>query len=315
MEEPHAITPTFTVLMPVYNGAAFLRAAIDSVIGQSRADWELIVVDDGSTDESAAVAAEAAGRDARVRLLRKPNTGISDTLNLGLAAARGEWIARLDCDDEMEPRRLARQLEFLAARPDLGGAASYYTVINRDGHARQQIRPLPLSVDEIEPLFARGGTLRYTHPTVTYRREVAHALGGYRRELEPCEDVDLFVRFFEAGRPVVVQPEFLTRYRAHPGQITASKLHDGFNKVLFIHDNFFRRRAGRPERSYAEFLTSLRTAPLAERVRHFADYGAEILHRRSTALLMADRTFAGYLCLAGAGALRPVRAARRLLRR
>jgi glycosyltransferase involved in cell wall biosynthesis len=315
MQDPHATTPTVTVLMPVYNGAAFLRAAIDSVIGQSRADWELVVVDDGSTDASAAIAAAAAERDTRVRLLRKSKTGISETLNLGLAEARGEWIARLDSDDEMKPERLARQLAFLAARPELGGAASYYTVINRDGDERQEIRPLPRAVEDIETLFARGGTLRYTHPTVTYRRDVARALGGYRRELEPCEDVDLFVRFFEAGSPVIVQPEFLTRYRAHPAQITAGKLHDGYNKVLFIHDNYFRRRSGRPERGYDEFLAAQRAAPLAERVQRLADYGAEILHRRSTALLMADRPVVGYLCLAGAGALRPVRAARRLLRR
>jgi glycosyltransferase involved in cell wall biosynthesis len=307
--------PTVTVLMPVHNGAAFLRAAIDSVIAQTRRDWEMIVVDDGSRDESAAIVEEAARAEPRIRLVRKRSSGIADTLNHGLALAQGEWIARLDADDLMEPERLARQLDFLAARPMLGGAASYYTVIDRHGRPRQRIRPLPLEVAEIEALFARGGTLRYTHPTVTYRLDVARAVGGYRRELEPCEDVDLFVRFHEAGRPVVVQPEFLTRYRAHPGQITAGKLHDGFHKVQFIHDNYFRRRAGAPERDYAEFLASERRAPLVRRARRFADYGAEFLHRRSTALLMADRRVAGLLCLAGAGMLRPVRAARRLLRR
>ena len=306
--------PVVSVLIPVYNGAAFLAEALASVRAQSFADWELLLVDDGSTDSTPAICAAAAASDRRVQVLRKANSGLSETLNLGLAEARGDWIARLDADDLMEPDRLARQLAFLRARPDLGGAASFYTVIDREGRERQKVRPLPRDVAEIEPFLAGGGTLRFTHPTVTYRRDVALSVGGYRRAFEPCEDVDFFLRFLEAGRPVLVQEEFLTRYRAHPGQITAGKLHDGFHKVQFAHDEFFRRRAGLPERRYDEFLAAQRADALPRRLQRLADYGAEILHRRSTALLMADRKLAGYLCLAGAGALRPVRAARRLLR-
>jgi len=274
-----------------------------------------VLVDDGSTDATPAIAAAAAAADPRIGVTRKANAGVSEALNLGLAKARGEWIARLDADDEMEPDRLRRQLEFLAASPRLGGASSFFTVIDGGGRVRQTVRPLPLSEAEIEPLFARGGTLRYTHPTVTYRREVALALGGYRRALEPCEDVDIFLRFYEAGRPILVQPEFLTRYRVHPAQITARNVGDGFRKLAYVHDAFFRRRAGQPERSYAAFLADQAREPLARRLRRSFDFGAELLHRRSTALLVADRRLAGLACLAGAGALRPVRAARRLLRR
>ncbi len=309
------MSPAVSVLIPVFNGAEFLRAAIGSVMAQSFADWELLLVDDGSTDTTPVIATEFAARDPRVRVFRKSNSGLPETLNLGLAEARGTWIARLDADDLMEPERLARQLAFLAPRPDLGGAASFYTVIDHADRARQEVRPLPRAVDEIEPLFARGGTLRYTHPTVTFRRDVALAFGGYRRECTICEDVDFFLRFLEAGRPIVVQEEFLTRYRVHPGQITGSRLHEGFHTVLFLHDNFFRRRAGQAERTYGDFLAALRREPLPRRLRRLADYGAEILHRRSTALMTADRPVAGFLCLAGAGMLRPVRAARRLLRR
>ena len=307
--------PVVSIVIPVHNGAAFLDAAICSVRAQSFGEWELLLVDDGSTDATPTICAAAAAAEARVRVLSKPNSGISEALNLGLAEARGTWIARLDADDLMERDRLARQLAFLAAAPRLGGASSFYTVIDRDGRPRQQVRPLPVNERQIEALFARGGTLRYTHPTVTYRRDLARALDGYRRALEPCEDADLFLRFYEAGRPILVQPEFLTRYRVHPAQITAGRLHESFDKLHFIHDAFFRRRAGLPERGYAAFLEEQGSAPLSRRLRRLADYGAEFLHRRSTALMATDRPLAGLACLAGAGALRPMRAARRLLRR
>src|SRR5262245_12573229 len=309
---PH---PTVSVVLPVYNGAAFLEAALASVRAQTHADWEMLLVDDGSTDATPAIAAAAAAADPRILVLRKSNGGISAALNLGLSQARGEWIARLDSDDEMEPDRLRRQLAFLAGMPRLGGASSFFTVIDSEGRVLQTVRPLPLAEAEIEPLLARGGTLRYTHPTVTFRRDVALALGGYRQALEPCEDVDLFLRFYESGRPILVQPEYLTRYRIHPAQITASKVGEGFRKVDYAHDSFFRRRSGQPERSYAAFLADQAREPLGRRLRRLADLGAEVLHRRSTALFAADRRLAGLACLAGAGALRPVRAARRLLRR
>ncbi|MBL8701920.1 MAG: glycosyltransferase [Alphaproteobacteria bacterium] len=311
---PTPPVPAVSVLMPVFNGERFLREAIDSVLAQSFDDFELVVVDDGSLDGTAAIAQGYAARDGRVRYLRKANSGIGETLNRGLEVARAPLVARLDADDVMEPARLARQVHFLAARPELGGAASNFAVIDAAGRIRQRVAPLPGGVAEIEPFLARGGRLRYTHPTVIYRRDPVMAVGGYRRELEPAEDVDLFLRLYEAGHPMIVQPECLTRYRVHSGQISATRLFDAFHKVEFIHENFFRRRFGVEEIDYDRFLQLLRELPLRARLEIRTDFAAERLHRRSTSLLIDGRTVSAYACLAGAACLRPVRAFKRVLR-
>ena len=91
--------PRFSIIIPIYNEEAYLREAIDSVLAQTVSDWELLLVDDGSTDASAAICADYAASDARIRMLRQPNRGLSAARNAGLAAAKGEWIAFLDGDD------------------------------------------------------------------------------------------------------------------------------------------------------------------------------------------------------------------------
>lgn len=306
--------PDISVLMPVFNGAPFLQAAVESVLSQSFKAFELVVVDDGSLDGTAAMVQGYAARDPRVRYIRKANSGISETLNRGLAEAVAPLVARLDADDVMEGDRLARQLQFMAAHPALGGAGSYFTVIDAKGHSRQRIEPLPAAVPDIEPFLAQGGRLRYTHPTVIYRRDAVLAVGGYRRAMEPAEDVDLFLRLYEAGHAMIIQPEYLTRYRVHPGQISASRLFDSFHKVNFTHENFFRRRFGIEELDYERYLKLLRELPLRTRLEMRTEFAAERLHRRSTTLLIDGRMVSAYACLAGAACLRPVRAIKRVLR-
>src|SRR5262245_56973434 len=109
-------SPAVTVLMPVRDGAAFLDQAIQSIRTQTFADFELIVIDDGSTDATAAMLERHAAEDARLRVLRQPKAGLVKALNRGLDVATAPLVARMDADDVAEPHRLARQVEFLAAR-------------------------------------------------------------------------------------------------------------------------------------------------------------------------------------------------------
>jgi len=108
---------SLSVLLPVHNCGRYLAAAITSISAQSHADFEFIIVDDGSTDGSAGVIDQAAAADPRLRVIRRPNTGIVGALNDGLAAAHGEFVARMDGDDVAEPARFAAQLAYLKAHP------------------------------------------------------------------------------------------------------------------------------------------------------------------------------------------------------
>jgi glycosyltransferase involved in cell wall biosynthesis len=114
--------PLVSVLLPAYNAAACLGGAVASILGQDYPSWELLVVDDGSSDGTAGAALAAAAGDPRVRVVRRPHTGIVGALNAGLALARGSVVARMDADDRATPDRLGAQLALLEARPDVGVA-------------------------------------------------------------------------------------------------------------------------------------------------------------------------------------------------
>jgi len=308
------MTPRISVLMPVYNGGAYLEAAIASVLAQSFGDFELLIVDDGSTDRSREVVEAYAARDERVRLRCKANSGISDTLNLGLGEARGEWIARLDADDLMLPVRLERQLGFLDANPDVVALGSYYDLINEVGERRVTRYPLPRTREELARYLEARELLTFTHPTMTYRRDLALALGGYRRELEPCEDADLFARMLARGGTILIQPEVLTLYRVHGGSISRRKTREMFSKLRYVFHNFYAAREGRPPISYGEFQAYLKCRPVGARLRSGCDYVSEVLYRSSTVALVDGKRLRAALSLAGAAALKPQKAIRRALR-
>jgi len=126
--------PTVSIVIPTYNGANHLPRALDSVVAQTFQDWEIVVVDDGSTDATPAVAARYRSRlGARLIYLHQPNGGSSSARNLGIDRCRGRFVAFLDADDEFLPRKLERQLELFARRPDLGFVYSDYAYVDLAG--------------------------------------------------------------------------------------------------------------------------------------------------------------------------------------
>ena len=304
--------PTISVLMPVYNGEAFLKESIDSVLGQTMQDFEFIIVDDGSTDQTQAILQAHASRDTRIRILVKENSGISETLNAGLSLAKGEWVARLDADDLMLPMRLAEQFAFVSGQPDLVAAGSYYEIINSRGRAAGTAYPLPRTRDELEALFANRQAITFTHPTMIYRREMALAVGGYRKSFEPCEDVDLFARMFAQNGLILIQPLVLTRYRVHPGSISTSKVLEQFYMLRFIYHNFYAVRKGDPAISLDDYLRSRRR--LHRRVHDSSSLISERFYRRSTAAMVEGNLPKALVYLTVASALRPYKSIRRGLR-
>jgi len=211
--------PPLSVLMPVRDGAAFLGPAMHSVLGQSFSDFEFLIVEDGSTDETPELLAAYAREDRRLRLLATSGAGIVVALNRGLEAARGEWIARMDADDVSLPDRFALQLQAVRERPDLvalGGAA-----IAMDTRSRETGRiHVPTAPAEVRKELARRNCL--LHPTVMFRRDAVTAAGGYRPGCIYAEDYDLWLRLSERGE-VANLPDPLIRFRRHPRQTSRTK--------------------------------------------------------------------------------------------
>ncbi|MDD9805697.1 MAG: glycosyltransferase, partial [Gammaproteobacteria bacterium] len=130
---PPGAAPVITVLMPVFNGGRFIGEAIESILGQTFTDFELLVINDGSTDDSLAVIGEYAARDRRIRVVSRENRGLVATLNEGLGLARGAYLARMDCDDISFPARLRRQYDFMRAHPQYILCGSNSFIVNRSG--------------------------------------------------------------------------------------------------------------------------------------------------------------------------------------
>ena len=168
--------PRVSVLLPVWNGEAFLEPAIESMLRQTLSSFELIVIDDGSTDASAAMAGKFACGDDRVRVMRRAHEGLSAALNAGIAAARGEYIARMDADDINVPDRLQKQVAYLDAHPACVAVGAWIDVVDEAG--------LPLGVktfsERHEQISAALllGISPIAHPTVVMRRDVLRAAGG-----------------------------------------------------------------------------------------------------------------------------------------
>ena len=122
-----------TVLLAVYNGQEYLRAAIESVLGQTFPNFEFLIIDDGSIDGSLNIVREYARRDGRIRIITRPNKGLTNTLNEGISLARGEYLARMDADDICMPRRFERQLGYMKDHPDCVLVGSRVELMDPEG--------------------------------------------------------------------------------------------------------------------------------------------------------------------------------------
>ena len=210
--------------MPVFNGARYLPAAVESVLAQTERHFEFIILDDGSTDETPKIVDSYARKDDRIRFVRdKENLGVATRLNQGVRMAKAPIIARMDGDDLCAPHRFETQLKFLQDNPEAVMVGSRVEIIDPDGDALM-IMGSALSHDEIDGgLMSRRGQLLY-HSSVMFRRDVALAVGGYDESYSAAQDVDFFLRMAEAGR-IENLSEPLIQYREHFAST-------GFSRVL-----------------------------------------------------------------------------------
>lgn len=255
--------PKVTVLLPVHNGGAYLDEAVRSVFGQTFADFELLAIDDGSTDGSGEVL--RGYRDPRLRLIENGrNLGLVETLNRGLTLSRGEYIARMDCDDVSLPERFARQYRFLDAHPDIGVLGTCGERIDEGG---KTVAPFcqPLRHEAIR--FCLHFFSPLTHPSVMMRKEVALGAGGYLPGGPPLtgervpEDYDLWWRLSTTTRFANL-PDCLLLLRKHPGSVTARYVKEfRFGAARINRERIEMRLGGGVREEVAEAMMSQRYEP------------------------------------------------------
>lgn len=179
-----------TVLMSVFNNAAYLREAIDSILNQTYTDFEFLIIDDASTDSSKEIILSY--HDTRIRLIENErNIGLTKSLNKGLREAKGEYIARMDADDISLPDRLAAQHAFLQQNPDVGVVSSWVQVIDEQGN-NLRYWSTPLSPEAIYYKLNFRNCL--AHAAVMFRKEIVLAQGGYNENIARAQDYELWFR-------------------------------------------------------------------------------------------------------------------------
>ncbi len=235
--------PVVTVLTSVYNGEAYLAEALESVLAQTFADWECVVVDDGSTDGTTDIARRFAAADGRFRVHVQANQGTPRAMNAGLQQARGRYVAVLDADDAALPGRLERQVAHLEANPDVALVGGYVKMISSSGDDFG-LAEYPVDDEAIRAQLEEQTA--FVHSAATYRRELALDAGGYRPILRLAEDLDLWLRLAERGR-LANLAEPVTRYRVHATQVSITRLEEQVLAVQASLVSARERRSGRAD--------------------------------------------------------------------
>lgn len=209
--------PKLSCLMPAYNAERYIQAALDSVLSQTFVNFELIVVNDESTDGTRAILDEYARKDPRVRVFHEQHGGVVSSLNKGLAHCVGEYVARMDADDICAPERFAVQVKYLDEHPGCACVGGLYMDIDEAGTHRGIFRYNRNRVTSFDSFPVRVALT--CHPLATFRRSILTSVGGYRSTFPHAEDYDLFLRIAEHG--TVENPEqLLLYYRTHSSSVS-----------------------------------------------------------------------------------------------
>jgi len=230
--------PLLSVLMPCYNAAGTLDEALDSLACQTLSDFEVVAVEDGSSDATPRILQTWADRDERIRVLSQPHAGIVAALEAGLAACHAPYVARMDTDDRSSPDRLARQYVYLQAHPQVGIVSCRVR-----GFPAERVRQgFQIYMEWLNSLLTDEDIRRemfvespLPHPSVMFRRDVVLEVGGYQ-ERGWAEDYDLWLRLYLAEVGFAKLDEVLLEWREHPERLTRT---DGRYSL----ENFLRAKA------------------------------------------------------------------------
>ena len=243
-----------SVVLPVYNGVPFIGEAVHSILRQSWRSFELIVVDNCSTDKTVAIVQSF--RDPRIRIIRESRLGGPIAFNAGMRMARGRYVARMDADDVACQDRLKQQLHYLEARPDIGILGGQALKIDEKGRiiGRSRVPSVPAAVRQ-----ASRYAYPMVHPTLMYRRDVWNQLGEYQ-EFSPAADYDLLLRALERGVRVANLSNVVLKYRICSGSVSHGNRQRTVMFTLAVKRMHWLRKQGRFSDEQA----------MLERLRHTA---------------------------------------------
>lgn len=259
---PHGDVPAVSIVMAAYNAAATLRETVGSVLALTRGGWELVIVDDGSTDDTPAIAAEHAARDPRIRVITKANGGTASARNAGFAAARAGWLLFLDADDLIAPAYLESMERFIEAEPGYDIYSASGEVLLRDGSRR------PLFTDrrwrEARSVSVAEELAESSIFAVTlFTRAVWESTGGFREIYS--EDYDFWLRALILGARHRHNPEVLWTYRRQEGSKTSALVREAESILRILTDARAMPEMGAADREVCDRWIAFAHARVARR--------------------------------------------------
>ncbi|TWT50609.1 putative glycosyltransferase EpsE [Rubripirellula amarantea] len=299
--------PEVSIVVACYNAQPFVAQAMDSIIHQTFADWELIVVNDGSTDGSGSYLRELAQTDSRIILIEQENQGQQAAANAGIAAASAPLIARMDADDICEPDRLALQVAYLKRHPEVGLVGGQ---IRRLGERSAGLASnFPLDHDSIVAAL-RKNHHAICNPTILFRKSLFDSIGGYWKH-DIAEDWDMFLRMGEVSRLANLDTILLS-YRFHTGSINGRRIVEAQLYNEYAAATSWQRERHETESTFEEFLQSHRCNRWPSSWMFVVDCLSIGQYRKAIAELYGRRKIRGSVRLACALMMSPGRTLRRL---
>jgi glycosyltransferase involved in cell wall biosynthesis len=210
--------PIVSVILPVYNGAKYVSQSIESVLKQTFSNFELLIINDGSTDESLSIIESF--HDQRIKVINQENKGIIATLNTGIALSQAKYIARIDADDIWSsPDKLSKQMEFLSENPNCVVLGTWANIIDENG-TETLLLSYPETDREIRSKMLTKCCL--IHPSIVFNKEICLKVGGFDEQEKYVEDYGLWLRMGQFGTFANI-PEYLMSYRIHQDSVTQQK--------------------------------------------------------------------------------------------
>lgn len=203
-----------SVIMPVYNGEEYIKNTVESVLGQTFSDFEFIIIDDGSTDNTLNILKNFS--DNRIKILNQNHGGIVKALNLGIKESQGEYIIRIDADDICISNRFEKLITYMNENPNVSVCGSWVRKIDKEGNVIGELKYPPIDHKDIKRYAILHNP--FIHPSVIVRKKVFDKVGLYKN-FKHNEDYELWTRVLKVGRGHNI-PEFLIDYRIHQNQVT-----------------------------------------------------------------------------------------------
>ncbi len=299
--------PKVTVVMACFNGMPYLPAAVDTILNQTFHDWEMVVVNDGSTDGSTAYLAELEKQDSRVRVYCQKNQGQQAAANYGISLAKAPLIARMDADDLTPLDRLERQVDYLDAHPEIGMVGGQ---IKRMGNFKSGMPSnLPLTHEEIFVGLLKNQHV-FCNGTVMFRKELFDRTGGYWKH-DIAEDWDMFLRMGEISKLANISDVLLT-YRLHTRSINGRRIVEAqlYNEYAAFLSRC--RAVGKPEPPFEKFMKTHRSRRWPNSWGFYLDSLSIGQYREAVAEIYNGKKIKGYTRMGLAMAMAPTRTVRRI---